>query len=211
MRKPILAFLLLTFGLVAVAIGQGTTSRVTGTVQDANGAAIAGAMVTLTNEATGVSFTTETSDSGTYAFDLVQVGKYTLTIEKQGFKKFISTANPVNVNQPATDQRYARNGRLDGDGDGPGRRRTSANKHFGKYRQHDRTAHAGEPADRRHARPKPARPVELSTGRRVWRQHRRRRERQRLARSRFQLHARRHRHQRVDRRWFKLHAASSES
>jgi hypothetical protein len=102
MRKPVLAFLLLTFCLIAVANGQGTTSRVTGVVQDANGAAIAGAMVTLTNEATAVSFTTETSDSGTYAFDLVQAGKYTITIEKQGFKKFVSQANPVNVNQPAT-------------------------------------------------------------------------------------------------------------
>ena len=102
MRKPITAFLLLTFALVAVASGQGTTSRVTGTIQDANGASVAGAVVTLTNEATSVSFTSETSESGAYAFDLVQVGKYSLTIEKQGFKKFISTANPVNVNQPAT-------------------------------------------------------------------------------------------------------------
>ena len=63
-------------------------------MQDANGAAVAGAMVTLTNEATGVSFTTETSDSGTYSFDLVQVGRYTVTIEKQGFKKFISQGKP---------------------------------------------------------------------------------------------------------------------
>ena len=102
MRKPILASILLTFGLIAFASGQGTTSRVTGTIQDANGAAVAGAAVTLTNEATGVSFTSETSESGAYAFDLVQAGKYTLTIEKQGFKKFISTSNPVNVNQPAT-------------------------------------------------------------------------------------------------------------
>ena len=102
MRKPISAFLFLVFCLVAIASGQGTTSRVTGTVQDANGAAVAAAMVILTNEATGVSFTTETSDSGTYSFDLVQAGKYTVTIEKQGFKKFISQANPVNVNQPAT-------------------------------------------------------------------------------------------------------------
>src|SRR5215218_19113 len=101
MRKPLFAFLLL-FCLIAVANGQGTTSRVTGTVQDANGAAIAGAMVTLTNEATGVSFNTESSDSGTYAFDLVQVGKYTVTVEKQGFKRFVSQANPINVNQPAT-------------------------------------------------------------------------------------------------------------
>jgi len=102
MRKPITAFLLLTFGLVAIANGQGTTSRVTGTVQDANGASVAGAKVTLTNEATGVSFTSETSESGAYAFDLVQVGKYTLTFEKEGFKKLISTANSVNVNVPAT-------------------------------------------------------------------------------------------------------------
>jgi len=102
MRKPIFAFLLLMFCLVAVANGQGTTSRVTGTVQDANGAAISGATVTLTNEATAVTFTAQTSDSGTYAFDLVQVGKYTVSIEKQGFKKFVSQGNPVNVNQPAT-------------------------------------------------------------------------------------------------------------
>jgi hypothetical protein len=102
MKKTLLAFLVLTFCLVAGARGQGTTSRVTGTVQDANSAAVPGAMVTLTNEATGVSFTTETSDSGTYAFDLVQAGKYTVLIEKQGFKKFISQSTPVNVNQPAT-------------------------------------------------------------------------------------------------------------
>jgi hypothetical protein len=102
MRKRICAFLFIVSCLVAVASGQGTTSRVTGTVQDANGAAVAGAMVTLSNEATGVSFSTTTSDSGAYAFDLVQAGKYSLAIEKQGFKKYISTANPVNVNQPAT-------------------------------------------------------------------------------------------------------------
>src|SRR5689334_21104667 len=102
MGKRICAFLVLVCGLVVVASGQGTTSRVTGTVQDANGGAVAGAMVTLTNEATGVSFNAETSESGTYSFDLVQAGKYTVTIEKQGFKKYISTANPVNVNQPAT-------------------------------------------------------------------------------------------------------------
>lgn len=102
MRKPILAFLLLSFCFIAGANGQGTTSRVTGTVQDSAGASVAGATVTLTNDATGVSFNTQTSESGTYSFDLVQVGTYTVTIEKQGFKKHISQANPVNVNQPAT-------------------------------------------------------------------------------------------------------------
>src|ERR1051326_2399340 len=102
MKKAPLAFLLLAFCLVAVANGQGTTSRVTGTVRDANGASIPGALVTLTNEATGVSFTAQSSDSGTYSFDLVQVGNYTISIEKQGFKKFVSQNNAINVNLPTT-------------------------------------------------------------------------------------------------------------
>jgi len=77
---------LLVLSICSIALGQGTTSRVTGVVNDANGAAVAGAKVTLTNEGTGISFTTETSESGNYAFDLVQVGRYSVTIEKQASK-----------------------------------------------------------------------------------------------------------------------------
>jgi len=91
---------LLSAGVAALA--QGTASRVTGTVSDPSGAVVPGATVTLTNEGTSVAFTAETTDSGTYVFDSVQVGIYTVTVEKQGFKRFISTTNQVNVNQPAT-------------------------------------------------------------------------------------------------------------
>jgi hypothetical protein len=97
-----LAGIALSLLISSISLGQGTTSRVTGIVRDANGAAVGGAMVTLTNEGTGISFTTETSDSGTYAFDLVQVGNYSVTIEKQGFKKFLSQGNAINVNLPTT-------------------------------------------------------------------------------------------------------------
>lgn len=84
------------------ALAQGTTSRVTGTVTDNNGAAVGGATVTLINEGTNVSITTETSDSGAYTFDLIQVGTYSVSVEKQGFKKFVSKGNLVNINQSAT-------------------------------------------------------------------------------------------------------------
>lgn len=94
------AFLMLTFA--AGASAQGTASRVTGVVLDQNGAVVSGATVTLTNEATNVAFTTETASGGTYTFDSVQVGIYSVAVEKPGFKKFVSTANTVNVNQPAT-------------------------------------------------------------------------------------------------------------
>jgi hypothetical protein len=86
----------------ATAFAQGTTSRVTGTVTDTSGAAVPGATVTLTNEGTNVSFTTETSDSGVYTFDLVLPGSYTVAVEKQGFKKLVSTKNVVSINQPTT-------------------------------------------------------------------------------------------------------------
>lgn len=92
----------LLFALAAVASGQGSTSRVTGTVLDASGAAVPNATVTLTNEATSGTLTTETTSTGTYVFDSLQVGTYTVTVEKENFKKFVSSGNSINVNQPAT-------------------------------------------------------------------------------------------------------------
>ena len=92
----------LLFAAISVASAQGTASRVTGTVSDEKGAAVPGAVVTLTNEATQTAITTETTGSGNYVFDSVQVGTYTVTVEKQGFKKFVSTGNVANVNQPST-------------------------------------------------------------------------------------------------------------
>jgi hypothetical protein len=71
-------------------------------VLDPAGAAVVGASVTLTNEGTKGSFTAQTGEGGTYVFDSVQVGVYSVTVEAQGFKKFFSDGNRVNVNQPAT-------------------------------------------------------------------------------------------------------------
>lgn len=56
----------------------------------------------MTNEGTQVSLSTETSESGAYALDLIQAGNYRVTIEKSGFKRVVSSKNTVNVNQPAT-------------------------------------------------------------------------------------------------------------
>src|ERR1700752_461837 len=93
-------FCLLVTATVTNTFAQGTTSRVTGVVQDKNGAAIPGATVTLTNDANGTALTTTTSDSGVYTFDLIQVGSYSIMIEKQGFKKYLSNHNHSKFNQP---------------------------------------------------------------------------------------------------------------
>lgn len=99
--ETIIVALLISFFAVA-ALAQGTTSRVTGTVTDSSGAAIAGATVTLTNTATTITFTTTTSATGVYGFDSVQVGVYTITIQKDGFKKLTSSGNSVSLGQPTT-------------------------------------------------------------------------------------------------------------
>lgn len=86
----------------ANAAGQGTTSRVTGTVTDNNGAAVAGATVTLTNPAVSSSLTATTDEGGRYTFDLIQPGTYTVSVEKEGFKRVISSNNAALVNLPLT-------------------------------------------------------------------------------------------------------------
>ena len=104
-KRIVPAFLSLFASLLLLAgqaYGQGTTSRVTGTVVDTTGAAVPGATVNLTNEATNISFTTQTSGSGAYAFDLIPAGVYSVSVEKSGFKKFVATGTVVQINQPAT-------------------------------------------------------------------------------------------------------------
>src|ERR671913_1295268 len=107
MKRRSLSALALTAALLltlaaAAAHAQGTASRVTGVVTDPSGAVVPGATVTLRNDATKVSFSTETTSTGQYSFESVQVGVYTVEVERQGFKKFSSPGNQVNVNQPAT-------------------------------------------------------------------------------------------------------------
>ena len=84
------------------AFGQGTTSRVLGTVQDSSGAVVPDAAVKLINEGTRVTFDTRTSASGAYAFEAVQTGLYRIEVEASGFRKYSSTGNRVDIGQPAT-------------------------------------------------------------------------------------------------------------
>jgi hypothetical protein len=104
MRKslPLLSAMLAVALACGAAFAQGTTSRVVGTVQDPGGAVVPDATVTLTNEATKVSFETTTTSAGAYVFESVQVGTYTITVEKTGFKRFLSAGNELNIGQPMT-------------------------------------------------------------------------------------------------------------
>ena len=62
------------------------TQSIQGLVTDSSGAVIAGAKVTITNEAMGVSQSVQTNETGNYTFPTVLVGNYDLKCEMQGFK-----------------------------------------------------------------------------------------------------------------------------
>src|ERR1041384_8435038 len=98
-KRSILAVVLLFISVLA-AFAQTGTSNITGTVRGANVAVVPGATVTAKNEATGVASTQTTTDAGLFAFSSLPVGKYTISVEKQGFKTLQKTGNILEVGTP---------------------------------------------------------------------------------------------------------------
>jgi len=82
------SFLIALAFSVADASGQSFQGGLRGAVKDANGV-IPGVVVVLTNEGTNVAAVTRTNNSGQYLFDFVIGGNYSVTVEMQGFRKFV--------------------------------------------------------------------------------------------------------------------------
>jgi hypothetical protein len=81
-------FFLLAFLLVASsARSQGNQGTLEGSVADASGAAVAGAQLTVTNDATGLKFQTTTDSDGLFTFPVLPVGTYTVQVGHAGFSK----------------------------------------------------------------------------------------------------------------------------
>lgn len=84
------------------SLAQGTTSRISGVVTDPSGSVVAGAKVTVTNDGTGATFTIITPTSGTYAFDSLQPGRYTVAVDATGYKTYKSTGNVLSIGVPTS-------------------------------------------------------------------------------------------------------------
>ena len=99
-RRPLFAlFFALLFSCSLVAFAQQETATITGEVKDASGASIPKAQVIITNTQTGISFKTETNDSGVYTIPSLRPGLYSLAVEKSGFKKAVRSGIQLQVNQ----------------------------------------------------------------------------------------------------------------
>lgn len=59
----------------------------TGTIQDASGAVIPGAQVTLVNTDTSFKLTTKSNNAGVYVFSPIKIGRYSLTATAPGFQQ----------------------------------------------------------------------------------------------------------------------------
>ena len=76
-------------------MAQMNTGKITGFVTDASGASIAEASVVATEDGTGVSAQTHTSQDGAYLLNFLQPGTYSVTIERSGFEKSVTTSEVV--------------------------------------------------------------------------------------------------------------------
>ena len=97
--------LVLIFSLGSTAAHAQYRGSLQGTVTDAQGAVVSGATVTLVDKETNRTLTADTNGSGVYNIGTLPPSRYTLSVEKAGFKKKVledvgilsDQANAVNV------------------------------------------------------------------------------------------------------------------
>ncbi|MGA9978469.1 MAG: TonB-dependent receptor [Candidatus Sulfotelmatobacter sp.] len=78
---------------------QNTNGRVLGIVTDPQGAAVAGAKVTVTNVGTNLSWNTVSDDKGSYQVLDVSIGMYKVMVESRGFAKAATEPQELTINQ----------------------------------------------------------------------------------------------------------------
>lgn len=83
---PFLTASIVVFLAIGAAAQSLVSGEVTGIVSDPSSAVIPKAMVTLKNNGTGQTQTTETNQTGVYRFSLVSPGQYTVTVNASGFQ-----------------------------------------------------------------------------------------------------------------------------
>ena len=77
--------------IAAPTFAQRDMGTLLGTVTDPSGAAVPGATITITEDATGVANTVETDATGNYIRPLLKPGTYTIAAESEGFKRTVQT------------------------------------------------------------------------------------------------------------------------
>src|SRR5215217_7757732 len=103
-KKAVCMLLLLGLSLSAIpAAAQDITGSIVGIVKDPSGAVVPGATVTVKDMGKDIVVrTVTTNEEGAYSVPLLQIGRYSVTVEATGFKTFTKTGIEVNVNDRLT-------------------------------------------------------------------------------------------------------------
>src|SRR3954468_21266496 len=78
---------------------QSTGGRIVGRVTDTSGAVVPGAKITMTNEATGVDYNSQSGGNGDFFVLQLPVGVYTVTADHGSFKKYVRKGVRLELNQ----------------------------------------------------------------------------------------------------------------
>ena len=78
---------------------QKDTGSIVGTVKDPSGAVVPNADVTVSDVEHGQTFTASTNTAGEFVASPLRVGRYTVTVERAGFKKAVSVPVDLDVQQ----------------------------------------------------------------------------------------------------------------
>src|ERR1700691_2229076 len=94
---PRLLAAILLFCVTSCLHAQYENGSVVGTIRDASGAAVSGAVVTVTNNATGVTAKTKANGEGDYEVPSLHVGVYTISASARGFSDAVANNITVSV------------------------------------------------------------------------------------------------------------------
>ena len=97
--RHILTMAAMLLALASVSFAQQTNGSMSGSVLDAQQAAVSGAEVALRNEARDLNLTTKTGSEGLFFFPSLAPGSYELTIKAAGFKTLERRNLVVQVNE----------------------------------------------------------------------------------------------------------------
>ena len=88
------------FGVLGcvVALGQGSTAQISGTVTDSTGAVLPGVEITATQTETAGARTAISNETGSYVLPNLPVGPYRLEATLPGFRSFVQTGIILQVN-----------------------------------------------------------------------------------------------------------------
>src|SRR5262245_13545891 len=102
LKGPWIAMLLVFMAIAhPLAQSQAVNGTIEGTITDQSGATIPGVTVTVSNTDTGDSRVVVSSQAGVYRAPLLPLGRYRVSAELQGFRKFEQQGLTLSAGQTA--------------------------------------------------------------------------------------------------------------